>query len=133
VPEPPREHGSHVALALSALGVVYGDIGTSPLYAFRESFRGHGHELQVTEADILGVLSLIVWSLVVIISVKYVAFVLRADNQGEGGILAPQPEREQRESSCDDHAFAPSASRIANVTASGGGVASTVTTGTRSR
>jgi KUP system potassium uptake protein len=85
---PPGKHGTDAALALSALGVVYGDIGTSPLYAFRESFRGHGHHLPVTEADVLGVLSLILWSLVVIISVKYVAFVMRADNHGEGGILA---------------------------------------------
>jgi KUP system potassium uptake protein len=83
-----RRRGSDAVLALSALGVVYGDIGTSPLYAFRESFLGHGHELQATEANILGVLSLIFWSLVVVISIKYVAFVMRADNQGEGGILA---------------------------------------------
>lgn len=81
-------HGPAPALALAALGVVYGDIGTSPLYAFRESFLGHGHELAVTEANVVGVLSLIFWSLVLIISVKYLAFVMRADNEGEGGILA---------------------------------------------
>jgi KUP system potassium uptake protein len=90
--QPPRHahapHGREAALTLSALGVVYGDIGTSPLYAFRESFLGHGHELQVTEANIVGVLSLIFWSLVIVISIKYVVFVMRADNQGEGGILA---------------------------------------------
>ena len=74
-------------LALGALGVVYGDIGTSPLYAFRESFH-EGHEILANAENILGVLSLIFWALVMVISVKYLAFVLRADNQGEGGILA---------------------------------------------
>jgi KUP system potassium uptake protein len=74
-------------LALGALGVVYGDIGTSPLYAFRESFH-EGHGIAAIAENILGVLSLIFWALVVIISVKYLVFVLRADNQGEGGILA---------------------------------------------
>jgi KUP system potassium uptake protein len=74
-------------LALGALGVVYGDIGTSPLYAFRESFHeSHGIAAEVN--NVLGVLSLIFWALVVIISIKYLIFVLRADNQGEGGILA---------------------------------------------
>jgi KUP system potassium uptake protein len=82
-------HGSGLALlSLGALGVVYGDIGTSPLYAFRESFRGAGHEMAVTQPNVLGVLSLIVWSLLVIITVKYLAFVMRADNEGEGGILS---------------------------------------------
>ncbi|HEV7863987.1 MAG TPA: KUP/HAK/KT family potassium transporter, partial [Acidimicrobiia bacterium] len=75
-------------LALGALGIVYGDIGTSPLYAFRETFHGHGHKLAVTETNVLGVLSLVFWSLVVVISVKYLLFVMRADNHGEGGILA---------------------------------------------
>jgi KUP system potassium uptake protein len=74
-------------LAFAALGVVYGDIGTSPLYAFRESFHEH-HEIAVSPANVLGILSLIFWSLVVIISIKYLVFVLRADNRGEGGILA---------------------------------------------
>src|SRR5690348_14067616 len=75
------------ALSLAALGVVYGDIGTSPLYAIRESFlREHG--VAPSPANILGVLSLIFWALVVVISVKYLVFVLRADNRGEGGILA---------------------------------------------
>jgi KUP system potassium uptake protein len=74
-------------LVLTALGVVYGDIGTSPLYALRECFSGT-HEIPVTEANVLGVLSLIMWALIVIVSVKYLLFVLRADNQGEGGILA---------------------------------------------
>ncbi len=80
--------GPVALLALGALGIVYGDIGTSPLYAFRETFHGHGHELAVTEANVLGVLSLVFWSLVVVISIKYLLFVMRADNHGEGGILA---------------------------------------------
>jgi KUP system potassium uptake protein len=75
-------------LALGALGIVYGDIGTSPLYALRETFRGHGHELAVSEGNVLGVCSLAFWSLIAIISVKYLTFVMRADNDGEGGILA---------------------------------------------
>src|SRR5688500_17124502 len=74
-------------LALAALGVVYGDIGTSPLYALRECFSGT-HGIAVTRANVLGVLSLVFWSLTLIISVKYLLYVLRADNKGEGGILA---------------------------------------------
>jgi len=71
-------------LALSALGVVYGDIGTSPLYALRESL-GELYEIPVVPDNILGVLSLIFWSLILVISVKYVLFVMRADHHGEGG------------------------------------------------
>jgi KUP system potassium uptake protein len=83
--EEPR--GRYLAfLSLAALGVVYGDIGTSPLYAVRESFHYYG--LTPTEGNVLGVLSLVFWSLVLVISVKYALFVLRADNRGEGGILA---------------------------------------------
>jgi KUP system potassium uptake protein len=74
-------------LCISALGIVYGDIGTSPLYAFRVCFNGD-FAIEPTEANILGVLSLIFWSLALIISVKYLLLILRADNQGEGGILA---------------------------------------------
>lgn len=74
-------------LALTALGVVYGDIGTSPLYALRESFSGH-HGIAPTPDSVLGVLSLIFWSLLIVITLKYVTFILRADNHGEGGILA---------------------------------------------
>ena len=74
-------------LALAALGVVYGDIGTSPLYALRECFHGV-HAMEVTRLNVLGVLSLIFWSLTLIIAIKYLVFILRADNQGEGGILA---------------------------------------------
>jgi KUP system potassium uptake protein len=74
-------------LALGALGVVYGDIGTSPLYALRECFHGP-HAIAPTPDNILGVLSLFFWSLIIVISVKYLAFVMRADNRGEGGMLA---------------------------------------------
>ena len=76
-----------LVLSFTALGVVYGDIGTSPLYAIRECFYGP-HALPVTTGNVLGVLSLIFWSLVLVISIKYLAFILLADNQGEGGILA---------------------------------------------
>ena len=74
-------------LALGALGVVYGDIGTSPLYAMRECFHGP-HAVAVNPTNVLGVVSLIFWALIVIISIEYLAFILRADNRGEGGILA---------------------------------------------
>jgi KUP system potassium uptake protein len=74
-------------LTLTALGVVYGDIGTSPLYAMRECFFG-SHRVPPTYENVLGVLSLIIYALVLVISIKYVALVMRADNQGEGGILA---------------------------------------------
>jgi len=75
------------ALALGALGIVYGDIGTSPLYAFRESFEHH-HLDTANPVNALGVASVVFWSLIVIISIKYLLFVMRADNRGEGGILA---------------------------------------------
>src|SRR6202161_1552402 len=74
-------------LALTALGVVYGDIGTSPLYAFQVALTGIGHPVP-TAADALGIVSLIFWALMAMVSLKYVIFVLRADNDGEGGILA---------------------------------------------
>jgi len=75
------------ALSLAALGVVYGDIGTSPLYTMKEVFVGH-HPIAPTPGHVLGILSLILWSLIVVVSIKYVAFVMRADNRGEGGIMA---------------------------------------------
>src|SRR5713101_9628013 len=75
------------ALTLTALGVVYGDIGTSPLYAFKEAFSG-SHALPLNEANVLAVLSLMFWSLMLIVSLKYVTMMLRFDNRGEGGILA---------------------------------------------
>ena len=84
-------HASHerklLPLSLTALGVVYGDIGTSPLYAMRECFFG-SHAVPPTQENVLGVLSLIIYSLLLVISLKYVAIVMRADNHGEGGILA---------------------------------------------
>ena len=80
--------GSRVLpLTLAALGVVYGDIGTSPLYTMRECFFGT-HSVPPTHENVLGVLSLIIWALLLVISLKYVILVMRADNQGEGGILA---------------------------------------------
>lgn len=75
------------ALALAALGIVYGDIGTSPLYALRECFHG-AHAMELTSDRVLGVLSLILWALILTVSVKYMIFILEADNRGEGGILA---------------------------------------------
>jgi KUP system potassium uptake protein len=81
--EAPRGR-SLLALSLGALGVVYGDIGTSPLYALRECFHGD-YAVAVTAANVLGVLSLVLWSLVALISVKYLAFVLRATTGAKGG------------------------------------------------
>jgi KUP system potassium uptake protein len=87
-PHTAKPRGRYLAtLSLTALGIVYGDIGTSPLYALRECFHGP-HAIESTPANVFGVLSLIFWALVLIISVKYCVFVLRADNHGEGGILA---------------------------------------------
>jgi KUP system potassium uptake protein len=81
-------HGKRLfILSLTALGVVYGDIGTSPLYAIKEAFKPR-YGLAPNVANVYGLLSLIVWVLVLIVSVKYVAFILRADNRGEGGVLA---------------------------------------------
>ncbi len=75
--------------SLSSLGVVYGDIGTSPLYAINEVFFGHlGHSLAVNQANVLGVISLVLWAIIFVISFKYVFYVLRADNDGEGGVFA---------------------------------------------
>jgi KUP system potassium uptake protein len=90
-PEPSHGHpprGTRLfTLSLAALGVVYGDIGTSPIYALRECFHGT-HAIAATPENVRGVLSLVFWALIVVISGKYLRFVLRADNQGEGGILA---------------------------------------------
>jgi len=74
-------------LALAALGVVYGDIGTSPLYAIRESFYGT-HGISVTPGNVLGVMSMVFWSLVIVVTIKYHIVIIRADNKGEGGVLA---------------------------------------------
>jgi KUP system potassium uptake protein len=89
-PEPAAEppEGRRLALlSVTALGVVYGDIGTSPLYAMRECFHGH-YAIAVTPDNVLGILSLVFWSLVVVVSIKYLGVVVRADNRGEGGMLA---------------------------------------------
>ena len=85
-PAQPRA-GRLLSSTLTAVGVVYGDIGTSPLYAMRECFFGP-HAVVPSQENVLGVLSLIIYSLVLVISIKYIAIVMRADNQGEGGILA---------------------------------------------
>ena len=85
--ETPVHKRRFAILCLASLGIVYGDIGTSPLYAMRECFYGE-HAVPPNQANVLGVLSLILWSLLLIISVKYLILILRADNRGEGGILA---------------------------------------------
>ncbi|MGE5233098.1 MAG: potassium transporter Kup [Acidobacteriota bacterium] len=97
-------HTSPLALlALSALGVVYGDIGTSPLYALRECFHG-AHAVLPTRENVFGVLSLVVWSLIIIVTLKYHVYVIRFDNEGEGGILAlmalvrTDPQRKKKRS-----------------------------------
>ena len=81
-------HAGTVALTLGALGIVYGDLGTSPLYSIREAFKNQHHRLAVERVNVLGAISIIVWTLAIIIAVKYVLLVMRADNHGEGGILA---------------------------------------------
>jgi KUP system potassium uptake protein len=85
--EIPSEHRRRLrTLALGAIGVVFGDIGTSPLYTMKETLGTHG--MTPTPAAVLGVLSLVFWSLIMVVSLKYVTFVMRADNKGEGGIMA---------------------------------------------
>jgi len=89
--EPGAGHGGgrRAALVLGAIGVVYGDIGTSPLYALKECFSpANPHHVAATHANVLGVLSLVFWSLTMVVVVKYLTFIMRADNQGAGGILA---------------------------------------------
>lgn len=74
-------------LMLGAIGVVYGDIGTSPLYALKETFAGL-HRLPAIESNILGMLSIMFWTIMLLVSLKYVTIILRADNRGEGGSLS---------------------------------------------
>ncbi len=81
----PRQGSGLAALTLAAIGVVYGDIGTSPLYALKEVF---AHGVPLTPANVMGVLSLVFWTLTVVVSLKYVGLILRADNNGEGGLIA---------------------------------------------
>ena len=84
----PQPHSSHPnTLILGAIGVVFGDIGTSPLYALKETFAGH-HPMAVEPANILGILSLIFWTIMTLVTLKYVTIIMRADNRGEGGSLA---------------------------------------------
>src|SRR5262245_62052877 len=93
----PSAHSAHhghgagastpTALALAALGVVFGDIGTSPLYALKECVHGE-HGVEPSVENVLGLLSLVFWSITVVVSIKYLTFIMRADNKGEGGILA---------------------------------------------
>ena len=85
---PPHGHDAGMLkLAVGAIGIVFGDIGTSPLYAFRETFAGH-HPLTLDVDHILGVISLMFWSMMLVVTVKYVTVIMRADNKGEGGSLA---------------------------------------------
>jgi KUP system potassium uptake protein len=83
------EHGKQklVPLIMGAIGVVFGDIGTSPLYTLKEAF-GHLYHLQPNRDNVLGILSLVFWAMLLIVTIKYVLVVMRADNRGEGGILA---------------------------------------------
>jgi KUP system potassium uptake protein len=83
----PAQRSSMSLLTLGALGVVFGDIGTSPLYALKESFHA-AHGMPINEANVLGILSLIFWALTIVVSLKYIAVIMRADNNGEGGIMA---------------------------------------------
>ena len=91
MPDAPHHHGHGsdglLKLAVGAIGIVFGDIGTSPLYAFRETFAGH-HPLALDAVHIMGVISLMFWSMMIVVTLKYVAIIMRADNKGEGGSLA---------------------------------------------
>ncbi len=81
-------HGGRAALVLGALGVVYGDIGTSPLYTEQAIFSSYRATAHVTPAGVYGVASLIFWALTVVVSIKYAGFIMRAHNRGDGGIMA---------------------------------------------
>src|SRR5512134_235377 len=83
---PPPASGPKFAITIAALGVVFGDIGTSPLYALRACFEAG--DVPIERASVFGVLSLIFWALALVITLKYISIVLRADNEGEGGVLA---------------------------------------------
>src|SRR3954471_11749676 len=82
-----RPHRTN-ALAIAALGVVFGDIGTSPLYAIQAVFNLDGGRVKTTPGDVYGVISLVAWSLTLMVSIKFVTFIMRADNEGEGGVMA---------------------------------------------
>src|SRR5204863_8598688 len=109
-PDAPDEHHVHLAtpagrrlaiLTLTALGVVYGDIGTSPLYTMKEAF-GAERGLAPSPVNVYGILSLVFWSIVLVVVVKYLIFILRADNHGEGGVLALLALVLQRQHRTDD-------------------------------
>ena len=85
---PPAHHGRPGALVLAALGIVFGDIGTSPLYALQTVFSINGGAVRPTQEDVYGVISMMFWSITLIVSVKYIAVLMRADNDGEGGVMA---------------------------------------------
>ena len=85
---PVARHGSGFMLALGAVGVVFGDIGTSPLYALKTVFSIDHNTVEPTRVDVFGVISLVIWSITIVVSIKYVVLIMRADNDGEGGILA---------------------------------------------
>src|SRR3984885_5327839 len=85
---PSRRQLGMGALALGALGIVFGDIGTSPLYALQTVFSADHQAVKPTEGDVFGVISLVFWSITLIVSIEFVIFIMRADNDGEGGILA---------------------------------------------
>jgi len=82
------DHKRFATLTMAALGIVYGDIGTSPLYSIKEVFGGAHHPVPITPDNVLGVLSLFLWSLLIVVTLKYVSFIMRANNKGEGGIIA---------------------------------------------
>jgi KUP system potassium uptake protein len=84
----PAQRTGMAALALGAIGVVFGDIGTSPLYSMQTIFGASGHAVRATAADAFGIASLVFWAITIVVSVKYVTFIMRADNDGEGGIMA---------------------------------------------
>src|SRR3982750_4198445 len=91
-----RDAGGHptaatvgtAALTMGALGVVFGDIGTSPLYALQTVFSADNHAVKATQGDVYGVISLVFWAITIIVSIKYVTFIMRAANDGGGGTLA---------------------------------------------
>src|SRR4051795_4842057 len=87
-PSPSHGGPGQLALMLGALGVVFGDIGTSPLYALQAVFSIDHGAVRATESDVYGVVSLVFWSITLIVSIKYVTFIMRASNDGEGGIMA---------------------------------------------
>ena len=82
------DHKRLATLTMAALGIVYGDIGTSPLYSIKEVFGSAHHPVPITPDNVLGVLSLFLWSLLIVVTLKYVSFIMRANNKGEGGIIA---------------------------------------------